>query len=209
MTLDELKQLDPKDIANWPVVVQLACAIILMIAVVVAGHFLVWSEQFDTLDAGRAKEEQLKTEFLEKKKKAVNLEAYRQQLVEIQQAFGAMLKQLPNKAEMETLLTEINQSGVGRGLLFELFKPGSEIKTSELVEQPINIVVTGSYHDLVGFVGEVAQLSRIVTLGDMKLAPGKNGNLSLQAVIRTYRMLDQAEIEAARVEAANAKKKRK
>lgn len=209
MTLDELRQLDPKDAANWPVMVQLACVFILFLAVCGGGYLYVWSDQLTELDDGRAKEEQLKQEFLDKKKKAVNLEAYRQQLAEIQQAFGAMLKQLPSKSEMETLLTEINQSGVGRGLLFESFKPGPEAVTSEFIEQPIDIKVTGTYHDLSAFVSEVAQLSRIVTLGNVQMAPLKDGAMSMSAVVRTYRMLDEAEQQAARQAEADAKKKKK
>lgn len=208
MTLDELKQLDPKDAGSWPVPVQAVCVFILAALVCVGGYFYIWSDQLTELEAGQAKEEQLKKDFLDKKKKAINLEAYKQQLAEIQQAFGALLKQLPNKAEMEVLLTEINQSGVGRGLLFDLFKPGAEVKTSEFIEQPIDIKVSGSYHDLAGFVSEVAQLSRIVALGNMQLAPTKDG-MTMTAVIRTYRMLDEAEQQAIRQAEADAKKKRK
>lgn len=209
MTLDELRGLDPKDAGNWPIPVQLVCMLLLFGLILTGGYFYVWSDQLQELEAGQVKEEQLKQQFLDKKKQAVNLDAYRQQLLEIQQAFGAMLKQLPNKAEMETLLTEINQAGVGRGLLFELFKPGAEIKTSEFVEQPIDIRVSGNYHDLASFVSDVAQLSRIVTLGNIQLAPAKDGQLTMQAVVRTYRVLDEAEIQAIRQAELDAKKKKK
>jgi len=209
MTLDELRGLDPKEAGNWPIPVQLLCMLLLFGLLLTGGYFYVWADQLQALDAGQAKEEQLKQQFLDKKKQAVNLEAYRQQLLEIQQAFGAMLKQLPNKAEMETLLTEINQAGVGRGLLFELFRPGAEIKTSEFVEQPIDIRISGNYHDLASFVSDVAQLSRIVTLGNIQLAPGKDGQLTMQAVVRTYRVLDEAEIQAIRQAEFDAKKKKK
>lgn len=209
MTLDELRRLDAKDAGNWPLSVQFVCMSLVFALVMAGGYFYVWSDQFDELEAGRAKEEQLKQQFLEKKKKAVNLEAYRQQLLEIEQAFGAMLKQLPNKSEMETLLTEINQAGVGRGLMFELFKPGEEVKTSEFVEQPISIKVTGNYHDLASFVSDVAQLSRIVTLGDIHLAPAKDGQLIMEATIKTYRVLDEAELQAIKQAEANARKKKK
>lgn len=209
MTLDELRQLDAKDAGNWPLPVQVACMVIVFVFILAGGYFYVWSDQLGELEAGKAKEEQLKQQFLDKKKKAINLEAYRQQLLEIQQAFGAMLKQLPNKSEMETLLTEINQAGVGRGLLFELFKPGAEIKTSEFVEQPIDIKVSGNYHDLASFVSDVAQLSRIVTLGNIQLAPGKDGQLMMQAVIKTYRVLDEAEMQAIRQAEINARKKKR
>jgi len=206
MTLDELRRLDPKDAGNWPLSVQLVCMVLVFGLVLAGGYFYTWSAQFDKLEAGQAKEDQLKQQFVDKKKKAVNLEAYRQQLLEVEQAFGAMLKQLPSKSEMETLLTEINQAGVGRGLMFELFKPGEEVKNSEFVEQPISIKVTGGYHDLASFVSDVAQLSRIVTLGDIHLAPAKDGQLIMEATIKTYRVLDEAELQAVRQAEANARK---
>ena len=126
MTLDELRRLDPKEAGDWPAPVRLACLLIVFVVVLAGSYFYVWSDQLEELDAGKAKEALLKTQFLDKKKQAINLEAYRQQLLEIQQVFGTLLKQLPNKAEMEILLTEINQAGVGHGLMFELFKPLEE-----------------------------------------------------------------------------------
>jgi type IV pilus assembly protein PilO len=208
ITFDELKNLDPKEAGNWPVPVQLGSMLLLLVVVVAAGVFYFWQPQFDELEVGAQQEEQLKQEFLDKKKKAINLEAYRQQLLEIQQSFGALLKQLPNKSEMETLLTEINQAGVGRGLLFELFKPGSEVKTAEFAEMPIQIKVTGSFHDLSAFVSDVAQLSRIVTLSDVKLSVPKDpALLSMEATIKTYRTLDEAEQQAIRQAELDARKK--
>lgn len=209
MTLDELRGLDPKNPGDWPVAAQLGLLALVFALVVVAGYFYAWSGQIDDLEAKRATEEQLKSEFLEKKKKAVNLDAYRTQLLEIQQSFGALLKQLPNKSEMETLLTEVNQAGVGRGLQFELFKPGVETKTSEFAELPIDIRIVGSYHDLAAFVSDVAKLSRIVTLGNIQLSNGKDADtLVMQAVAKTYRSLDDAELQAMRQAEADAKKKK-
>lgn len=208
MTFDEFRNLDPKDAGNWPIPVQLGAMFLLLIIVVAAGVFYFWQPQFDELEVGTQQEEQLKQEFLDKKKRAINLEAYRQQLLEIQQSFGALLKQLPNKSEMETLLTEINQAGVGRGLLFELFKPGAEVKTSEFAEMPIQIKVTGSFHDLSAFVSDVAQLSRIVTLSDVKLSVPKDpAMLNMEATIKTYRALDEAEQQAIRQAELEARKK--
>ncbi|HSC80991.1 MAG TPA: type 4a pilus biogenesis protein PilO [Chitinolyticbacter sp.] len=209
MTLDELRSLDPKDIGNWPAAAQLGLLALVFVAIVTAGHFYVWADFLTELDEGKAKEEQLKEEFKQKKAKAVNLDAYRQQLLEIQQSFGALLKQLPDKSEMETLLTEINQAGVGRGLQFELFKPGNEIKTAEFSELPISIRVIGSYHDLAAFVSDVAKLSRIVTLADIKLGNAKGGLLTLEATVKTYRALDEAEQQAIRQAEAEAKKQRR
>ncbi|WP_348943978.1 type 4a pilus biogenesis protein PilO [Chitinibacter sp. FCG-7] len=230
ITFDELKSLDPKEAGNWPMPVQFGAMGLLLVVIVALGVFYFWQPQFEELDQGVQKEEQLKQEFLEKKKKAINLEAYRQQLLEIQQSFGALLKQLPNKSEMETLLTEINQAGVGRGLLFELFKPNAEVKTSEFAEMPIQIKVSGTYHDLSAFVSDVAQLSRIVTLSDVQIsavseqgnkpAPQKDkmGNsivvkdvdlLVMEATIKTYRALDEAELQAIRQAELDARKKKR
>ncbi|AMC36570.1 type 4a pilus biogenesis protein PilO [Janthinobacterium sp. B9-8] len=210
MTLDELRNLDPKDVGNWPMPAQIGLIALVFFLLTFGGYFYVWGSQMEELDAGRAKEEQLKQDFIEKKSKAVNLEAYRQQLQEIQQSFGALLRQLPNKSEMESLLTEINQAGVGRGLFFELFKPGTEVKTSEFAELPIDIRISGSYHDLAAFVSDVAQLSRIVTLSNLQLATTKDPDvLSMQAVAKTYRSLDEAELQAMHQAALDAKKKQK
>ncbi len=211
MTLDDIRNLDPKDAGNWPIQVQLSSLVLVLILVVTGGYFYLWSDQMDQLTAAKATEEQLKLDYLDKKKRAINLAEYKQQLLEIQQSFGALLKQLPNRSEMETLLTEINQAGVGRGLLFELFKPGVEIKTAEFVEAPISIKVTGSYHDLAAFVSDVAQLSRIVILSDVKLSATKDKDkmLAMEATIKTYRALDEAELQAIRQAEAEARKKKK
>ncbi len=212
MTLDELRNLDPKEIANWPAPLQLSSLLLLIVAVVTAGYFGLLSSQIELLEQGQAKEVELKQAFLDKKAKAMNLEAYRQQLAEIQESFGALLKQLPSKAEMETLITEINQSGVGRGLQFELFKPSpSELKTAEFAERPIQLKIVGSYHDLAAFASDISQLSRIVTLKDMQIAMPANGGglLAMQAVASTYRSLDAEEAVEMRKSAAAAKKSKK
>jgi len=210
MTLDELRNLDPKDIGNWPIAAQIGLIVVLFFTLTLGGYFYVWGSQMDELETGRAKEEQLKVDFVEKKRKAINLDAYRQQLQDIQQSFGALLRQLPNKSEMESLLTEINQAGVGRGLFFELFKPGTEVKTAEFAELPIDIRISGNYHDLAAFVSDVAQLSRIVTLSNLSLTSTKDPEvISMQAIAKTYRSLDEAEAQALHQAALDAKKKQK
>ncbi|STR45102.1 type 4a pilus biogenesis protein PilO [Iodobacter fluviatilis] len=210
MTLDELRNLDPKDVGNWPMAAQIGLIILVFVVLISGGYFYVWGSQMEELETGRAKEEQLKKDFIDKKSKAINLDAYRQQLQEIQQSFGALLRQLPNKSEMESLLTEINQAGVGRGLFFELFKPGSEVKTSEFAELPIDIRISGNYHDLAAFVSDVAQLSRIVTLSNLQLVSTKDPEvISMQAIAKTYRSLDEAELQAMHQAALDAKKKQK
>ncbi|MDP3123279.1 MAG: type 4a pilus biogenesis protein PilO, partial [Thiobacillus sp.] len=127
---------------------------------------------------------------------AVNLEAYTKQLVDIEQAFGALLKQLPNKQEMDALITDVNQAGLGRGLQFDLFKPDAETVTEFYAETPITVKVTGGYHDIAAFVSDVSKLSRIVTLQNISLAPAKEGVLNMDAVVKTYRYLDDEEVIA-------------
>ena len=206
MKLDDFKNLNPRDIGNWPVLPKLAALIVILVALVFAGYWFDWKGQLDALAAEKAKELDLRTAFLDKKKQAVNLEAYRKQLAEIEESFGEMLKQLPNKSEMEALLTDINQAGLGRGLQFELFRPAPKETNSEFyAELPITIKLTGTYHDIGAFASDVSQLSRIVTLNDVGLTE-KDGALTLDAVAKTYRYLDEGEIAAQRKAARDANK---
>ena len=195
--LDELRTLDPKKPGNWPWPVKAGALLLLFIAIQVGAYFLFWQSQNDEIEKGRQEVEKQKETFLEKKKLAVNLEAYKQQRVEIEQAFGALLKQLPNKSEMDALLIDINQAGLGRGLSFELFKPAEKENFSEFyAELPVNIKVTGNYHDLGAFASDVAKMPRIVLLTDLKIDPPKEagGPLTMEAVAKTYRYLDAEEI---------------
>ncbi|MFO1204546.1 MAG: type 4a pilus biogenesis protein PilO [Burkholderiales bacterium] len=195
MRLDEIRRLNPKDIASWPLVPRLTALVLLLVLSLGAGYWFVWQHQLDELDAAKKKEEELRTTFLEKKKKAINLDAYRKQLADIEQSFGALLKQLPNKSEMDALLTDINQAGLGRGLQFELFRPASQEVTSDFyAELPITLKVSGNYHDIGAFASDVAQLPRIVTLNDLAISAGKDGALTMDAVAKTYRYLDEEEV---------------
>jgi type IV pilus assembly protein PilO len=199
MTFDELRRLNPRDIGSWPALPKLGTLLLLLILLMVGGYFLDWSNQWDELNAARAKEDGLRNQFLAKKGQAINLEAYRKQLADIEQSFGAMLKQLPNRSEMEALLSDINQAGLGRGLQFELFKPASaEIMSDFYAELPIQIKLIGNYHDVGAFASDVSQLSRIVTLNNLGLALDVNGNLVMDATARTFRYLDEEEINAQR-----------
>jgi type IV pilus assembly protein PilO len=199
MTLDELRQLNPKDIGSWPVLPKVLALLLLFVGIVVAGWLLDWTHQLDELNAAREKEAELRTKFLAKKEQAINLDAYRKQLADIEQSFGAMLKQLPNRSEMEALLSDINQAGLGRGLQFELFKPaGQEVMSDFYAELPITLKVSGNYHDLGAFTSDVAQLSRIVTLNNLALATDKEGKLVMEATARTFRYLDEDEVAARR-----------
>jgi type IV pilus assembly protein PilO len=208
MTLDELRQLNPRDIGSWPVLPKLIALLLLLVGIMVAGWFLDWSNQLDALNASRAKEDELRAKFLAKKEQAINLDAYRKQLADIEQSFGAMLKQLPNKSEMEALLSDINQAGLGRGLQFELFKPATqEVMSDFYAELPITLKVSGNYHDLGAFASDVAQLSRIVTLNNIALGADKEGKLIMDATARTFRYLDEDEVAAKKKAAREQKAK--
>ena len=210
MTLDDIRRLNPQEIGTWPVVPKLVALLLLLIAVVFAGYWFDWRNQAQELDSSRQKEQQLRTSFLGKQKLAVNLDAHREQLATIQQEFGEMLKQLPNKSEMEALLTDINQAGTGRGLQFTLFKPAPrESKREWDAELPISLKLKGKYHDMGAFASDVSQLPRIVTLSNIELkSDRKSGTIVMAATARTYRYLDDSEI-AARRKAQKASKKGK
>ena len=153
--IEELKQLDPKNPGNWPWPFKAAALLLLFAGLLAAGWFLLFSAQREELDKEEKKEADLKSTFLEKKKLAVNLEAYQQQRAEIEQSFGALLKQLPTKSEIEALIIDINQAGLGRGLQFELFKPAQNENFTEFyAEKPVDLRVTGNYHDLGAFASD-------------------------------------------------------
>lgn len=191
----ELRQLDINQAGNWPVAFKVAALAVLFFVIIIAGHFLVWQEQIGTLENIQAQEETLKNTYLAKKRSAVNLPVLRLQLKDIEQSLSALLKQLPNKSEMEALLVDINQAGLGRGLQFELFKPAAkETIHAFYAELPVSIRVIGDYHDIGAFTSDVAQLSRIVTLNDISVTPGSDGKLVLDAVAKTFRYLDEEEI---------------
>jgi len=210
MTLDELRRLNPRDIGSWPALPKLGALLLLLVLLIVAGYFLDWSNQWDELNAARAKEDGLRSAFLDKKRQAINLDAYRKQLADIEQSFGAMLKQLPNRSEMEALLSDINQAGLGRGLQFDLFKPANaEIMSDFYAELPIQIKLIGNYHDVGAFASDVSQLSRIVTLNNLALVLDKDGMLVMDATARTFRYLDEDEINAQRRAAREKSEKQK
>ena len=211
MNLDDFRRLNPSEIGTWPVLPKLITLFALLIGVVFSGYWFDWRNQVQELDGARTKEQQLRTTFLGKQKRAVNLDAYREQLATIEQEFGEMLKQLPNKSEMEALLTDINQAGLGRGLQFILFKPAPKESKSEFyAELPISIKLTGTYHDMGAFASDVSQLPRIVTLSNISLKKDKkSGGLEMAATARTYRYLDEDEVAARRKAARASKKGRK
>jgi type IV pilus assembly protein PilO len=210
MTLDDLRRLDPKEIGSWPALPKLGVLLLAFLACIAASWFLDWTDQVDAIDAAKRKELTLRDTFLDKKKQAVDLDAYRKQLDDIEKSFGTLLKQLPSKSEMEALLTDINQAGLGRGLQFELFKPAANETISEFyAELPITIRVTGNYHDMGAFASDISKLSRIVLLNDVSLAQAPSGVLSMDAVAKTYRYLDEEEIAKQRKSAKDSKAPKK
>ena len=206
--LDDFRNLNPKDVGAWPLVPRVSVLLGLFALVLLAGWWFVWSDQLDVLAARQQDELKLREEYVAKKSQAVNLDLYTQQLSEIDRSFGALLKQLPNKSEVESLLIEINQSGMGRGLQFDLFKPGQEVVKDFYAELPISVRMTGTYHDFGAFAGDIGRLSRIVTLNNISItanAQSKDGGLVMDAVTKTFRYLDDEEL-AAKKKAAQAAK---
>lgn len=194
MTLDDFRRLNLRDVGKWPLIPKIVVLTLLVLAILGLGAFFDWKGQWDTLTAAQQQEVQLKTQFKDKKAKAINYDLYVQQLAEVNQSFGALVKQLPNKSEIDALLTDINQAGLGRGLQFDLFKPAPQEKMADFyAELPINIKITGNYHDIGAFASDVAALPRIVTLNDIAIANDK-GTLSMDAVAKTFRYLDEDEI---------------
>jgi|SRR3989344_4126476 len=213
MTLDDLKNIDFKNIANLPPPVKAVFLAILLGVITLAGYWFLWSPSIAELEQAKAKEVELRKVFLDKKSQAINLDAYKQQMAEIENTFGALLRQLPDKSQMDGLLTDINQAGLQRGLEFELFKPGQETVAAFYAEMPITIKVTGSYHDLGGFATDISKLSRIVTLNNLSISSGgkdsKDGRLVMDAVAKTYRYLDASEAASQKISDKKTDKKGK
>ena len=196
---NDFRNLNPKDVGAWPLAPRIATLLGMFALVLAAGWFLVCSDAVATLELKQQEETKLRDDFLSKKRQSVNLDLYVQQLNEIDRSFGALLKQLPNKAEVESLLIEINQSGMGRGLQFELFKPSPEIVKDFYAELPISVKLTGNYHDFGAFAADIGRLSRIVTLNNVAITPNaKDGTLTMDAVTKTFRYLDESELAARR-----------
>jgi type IV pilus assembly protein PilO len=206
--LEQFKYLNPKDPGTWPALPKLLALIAILAALVAGGYIADWQGQMDELVAGAAEESKLKEEFKGKKQQAVNLDLHRQQLREIDSSFGALLKQLPNKSQMDALLVDINQAGLGRGLQFELFRPAPKETAKDFyAELPVSVKVTGGYHDMGQFASDIAQLSRIVTLNDIGITPsGKDGSiLAMETTAKTFRYLDEEEVAKQKKAAAAAK----
>jgi type IV pilus assembly protein PilO len=213
MKLDDFNNIDFKNAGSLPMPVKAVLLLVMFIVLFGLGYWYFWTDAFTALDEAKAKEEELRKVFLDKKAQAVNLDAYKQQMVEIEKTFGALLKQLPDKSKMDGLLTDINQAGLARGLEFELFKPGAEVQTEFYAEMPISIKVQGGYHDLGAFATDISKLSRIVTLSDISIVsagardgkPTADAKLVMDVTAKTYRYLDVNEVAAKKQAAAPGK----
>ncbi len=207
--IDEIRGTNWKDPGTWGAAPKILVLLAVLVAIPVAGYLLDTSSQIEELEGLQNTEKTLKQQYLDKKKLAINLDLYRQQLREIDTQFGTLLRQLPNKSQMDALLVDINQAGLGRGLQFELFRPAPRETVREFyAELPITVKVVGNYHDMGAFASDVGQLSRIVTLNDVSIQADKDGMLTMDATARTFRYLDDEEIAAQRKAARKAPGKR-
>jgi type IV pilus assembly protein PilO len=204
---DQFRGLNPNDPSVWPAVPRYALCVLVTALVLVALWFVWLTNSNDELEAERAKEVALRADYQKKVGQAANLELLKKQREQVQQYVTLLEKQLPSKAEMDALLSDINQAGLGRSLQFELFRPGQVVVKDYYAELPIAVRVTGRYHDMGAFAADIANLSRIVTLNNLAVVPAKDGMLTMDATARTFRYLDDEEQNAQKRAAAGAKKK--
>jgi len=211
MKLDDFNNIDFKNMGNMPMPVKLVLLVFLFLILLGLGYWFLWSDEIAEIDQAKAKEQELRQTFLTKKAQAVKIDAYKQQMIDIEKTFGALLKQLPDKSQMDGLLTDINQAGLGRGLEFELFRPGQETVADFYAEMPIQIKIKGNYHDIGAFATDISKLSRIVTLNDLTITPinkdAKDSSLTMDATAKTYRYLDSSEVAAKKAAANKGMKK--
>jgi type IV pilus assembly protein PilO len=208
MTLDDFRRLNFREVGKWPLAPKLIVLALVVLFIVALGAYFDWKDQWDSLQTAEQEEGRLRDQFKEKKAKAINYDLYVQQLAEVEQSFGALVKQLPNRSEIDALLTDINQAGLGRGLQFDLFRPAPQERMADFyAELPISIKITGNYHDIGAFASDVAALPRIVTLNDLAIVNDK-GTLTMDAVAKTFRYLDEEEMakQRALTKAAKGKK---
>ena len=212
-----LNELDFENLGSWPLAARLVAVLLVFAAVVGGGYYFFTQDKIAELESVEAKEQPLIDEFKKKQGKAANLEAYKLQMVEMEKRFGSMLRQLPQKTEVADLLVEISQTGLSNNLEFSLFKPSGEIRKAFYAELPVNIKVTGTYHDFGGFATGIAALPRIVTIHDVNMNPLKSKEneevdddtkLTITLVAKTYRYLDQDEISTTRKKKKKKKRRR-
>jgi len=202
----QFQNLNGRHPGQWPLLPRVLCGVGVLLAVLALGWYFYWDGQLQELSMGEQEEQRLREAYKSKVQQAVNLEALRKQKEQVGEYVATLEKQLPSKAEMDALLSDINQAGLGRGLQFELFKPGQVVVKEYYAELPIDIKITGNYHDVGAFTGDIANLPRIVTLNNLNLVAGKDGALTMEAVAKTFRYLDREEVAAQRKAEADAKK---
>jgi type IV pilus assembly protein PilO len=203
----QFRGLNPNDPPSWPILPQALLYLFVMVAIVAALWFAWLSSSDAELEAEQKKEMSLREDYKKKLAQAVNLDALKKQREQVQQYVTQLEKQLPSKAEMDALLSDINQAGLGRSLNFELFRPGQVSVKEYYAELPISVRVTGRFHDVGAFASDIANLSRIVTLNNLSLTPAKDGTLAMDATAKTFRYLDADEVAAQRKSAPSGKKK--
>ena len=208
MALSDLRDIDINDVPSWPTWVKMSATGILAGAILFAGYYFIVQHQIEDHERVMKEETRLRKEYADKKALAINLQAYRDQLEEIKDTFGIMLQQLPDKTQVPELLIDITQAGLGRGLLFEVFKPQNRRVADFYAELPINLQVVGTYHELGNFISDLAALPRIVTIGDLVIKPVGGDKLRMSAVTRTYHYLDDETVQERRASKKNNKKRR-
>ena len=198
--VDQFRNLNTRDVSTWPIAPRIAAVLAVILIVILLGWYLFWSDQLNDLQRGEDEEVTLKAQYKDKLQQAVNLEPLKRQKELASQYVARLEKQLPSKSEMDALLSDINQAGIGRGLQFELFRPGQVTVRDYYAELPINVRLSGNYHDIAAFTSDIASLPRIVTLNNLSIAMPNNTTtpLTLEAVAKTFRYLDQDEIAAQR-----------
>ncbi|MDB5762820.1 MAG: Pilus assembly protein PilO [Herminiimonas sp.] len=202
----QFRGLNGRHPGQWPLIPRALCGVGVLVAAIGLGWFLYWDSQLETLNLGEQEEVKLKESYKTKVQQAINLDGLRKQKEQVGEYVASLEKQLPSKAEMDALLSDINQAGLGRGLQFELFRPGQVVVKDYYAELPIDIKVTGNYHDVGAFTSDIANLPRIVTLNNMSLVAAKDGGvLTLDAVAKTFRYLDKDEVSAQRKAAGDKK----
>ena len=202
----QFQNLNGRHPGQWPLLPRALCGIGVLLTVLALGWYFYWDGQLQELSMGEQEEQRLRDAYKSKVQQAVNLDALRKQKEQVGEYVATLEKQLPSKAEMDALLSDINQAGLGRGLQFELFKPGQVVVKEYYAELPIDIKITGNYHDVGAFTSDIANLPRIVTLNNLNLVAGKDGTLTMEAVAKTFRYLDREEVAAQRKAEADAKK---
>jgi type IV pilus assembly protein PilO len=207
MTLDDLKNIDINNLGSWPVPIKIGGILIVCAIVLFAGFWFLIQGELEQYGEAQKKEEGLRETYMNKKALAINLPAYKEQMEEMEQTFGSLLRQLPNTTEVPDLLVDITQAGLGRGLEFTLFRPEKELPKDFYAELPISVEVRGTYHELAQFVSDVAALPRIVTFGDIVISSGKENKLTMSAKAKTYRYMEEGSVKKPDKAAARTRKK--